>query len=439
GQALFFPLPWFWWLKRQVGLCQEYLADAAAAGMAGRVEDYAEFLVTLSRSVVRPTRELAAATGVLGNSSDLLRRITMLLNTDRRLEGRCPRRWSLLAAGGFLSLAVLLSGVGVVRETIAAPRPAQDETKKDEPKKEQPKKEEPKKAQPKPGIEPEGFVPPNFGGGVDPQRMQAQMLKAMEDFNKRVQQHMPGGGPLMLGQFMPGGNFNGFGVHQSSGRLGVGVEKPSDVLVEQLDLPKGQGLVIDNVGAESAAAKAGIKANDILLEIGGKTVSNDVQEFRKQLGDIKANSPVDAVVLRKGRKETVKGVSLPEAKDEPAFEGPFGLGVQVPQLPAMPAMPNLPAMPRFRAIPQGPLGPQMNPLGGGKGSMLTLDKGTFTIQKNDDELSISISGKVDEGKVTVNNVTIRDGNDHVNVDKVEAVPEKYREQVQKLLKGVQAK
>src|SRR5262245_44361053 len=30
GQMLYFVLPWFWWLKRVVRLCQEYVADAAA-------------------------------------------------------------------------------------------------------------------------------------------------------------------------------------------------------------------------------------------------------------------------------------------------------------------------------------------------------------------------------------------------------------------------
>ena len=38
------------------------------------------------------------------------------------------------------------------------------------------------------------------------------------------------------------------------------------------------------------------------------------EEFRKLVEGIKADTPVDAVVLRKGKKETIKGLSLPEAK-----------------------------------------------------------------------------------------------------------------------------
>jgi beta-lactamase regulating signal transducer with metallopeptidase domain len=41
GQAVYFYLPWFWWVGRQVRLCQEYVADASAAG--SRAEDYAQF------------------------------------------------------------------------------------------------------------------------------------------------------------------------------------------------------------------------------------------------------------------------------------------------------------------------------------------------------------------------------------------------------------
>src|SRR5205823_13183685 len=86
------------------------------------------------------------------------------------------------------------------------------------------------------------------------------------------------------------------------------------------------------------------------LELGGKSVSSDAQEFRKQLGEIKANSPVDAVVLRKGKKESVKGISLPEAKNEAGFGLPgvdFG-GLGIPNLPEFPVPPRIPNGPNNR-------------------------------------------------------------------------------------------
>ncbi len=101
------------------------------------------------------------------------------------------------------------------------------------------------------------------------------------------------------------------GFLQDDGRLGAALEIPAPILVDQLDLPRGQGLVISAVNADSAAAKAGIKANDILLELNGKAVPSEASEFAKLLEGIKAKTPVGAVVLRKGKKETIKELTLP--------------------------------------------------------------------------------------------------------------------------------
>jgi hypothetical protein len=82
AQAVYFFLPWFWWLRRQVRLCQEYVADAAAAVEAGAAPDeYAEFLVRLAKTPATPL----GATG-LGSSSDLLRRVQMLLQPSTRVQ-----------------------------------------------------------------------------------------------------------------------------------------------------------------------------------------------------------------------------------------------------------------------------------------------------------------------------------------------------------------
>ena len=71
----------------------------------------------------------------------------MLLKNSTRVERCCPRRWSLLAVGALLSLAILLSGVGFARTTEVRPLEQPKESSKDV--KEQPKKkdDEPKKVQ----------------------------------------------------------------------------------------------------------------------------------------------------------------------------------------------------------------------------------------------------------------------------------------------------
>ena len=59
GLVLFYQ-PLFWWLRRQLRLCQDYLADARAAA-AGSAEDYAAYLVRLAR--VRALRAVLAGPG----------------------------------------------------------------------------------------------------------------------------------------------------------------------------------------------------------------------------------------------------------------------------------------------------------------------------------------------------------------------------------------
>ena len=51
GAVLFYQ-PLFWWLRRQLRLCQDYLADDRAAAL-GSPEDYAAYLVRLARVISR--------------------------------------------------------------------------------------------------------------------------------------------------------------------------------------------------------------------------------------------------------------------------------------------------------------------------------------------------------------------------------------------------
>jgi beta-lactamase regulating signal transducer with metallopeptidase domain/C-terminal processing protease CtpA/Prc len=124
GQSLYFHLPWFWWLRKQVRLCQEYVADAAAASLTS-TEDYAEYLVSLSGGAAPRLPVGALVMGVKDKNSDLFRRVTMLLNASHSVENRPPRWWSVVTAGAFFALAVLISGIGL-RATAQADEPTAD-------------------------------------------------------------------------------------------------------------------------------------------------------------------------------------------------------------------------------------------------------------------------------------------------------------------------
>jgi hypothetical protein len=347
----------------------------------------------------------------------------------QRFKNGYGLRWT----AGVLGLAILVSGLSLA----AAPgdEPTQQE-KKAEPKKEQPKqnadKDKIRKRLPEPGAPDIEDIFQNLPQGADPEQvrqMQAEMRRMMEQMRARF----PGG--FQGGQ--PGGPFAGMFLNRE-GRLGVRVATPGATLTEQLDLPKGQGLVVEDVQAESAAAKAGIKNNDILLELAGKAVPADPREFVKQLEDIKPDAKVDAVVLRKGKRETIKDLTLPEAKA--ANEPPFFNG-----LPPKGAFPggNAPrgVFPGGGIAPGGafPGGGFQPPVGfGGPGAhhvMTTVFRtdNRFTTRHQEGTLVITVTGTAADGKARVTSIQVQDAGESHKYESVDKVPEQYRDKVKNLV------
>ncbi len=435
GQTVYFAVPWFWRLRRQARLCQEYLADAAASAAGGRPEDYAQFLLAWTTAPRPPV----GACGVWGRSSDLFWRVKTMLHDPIPLERRCPRRWSLAAACGLLSVAVLAGGFTM--RAAAAPAP--------EPNKEEPKKEEPKAEAPRQAPAAEFPALPNFDDMLKnlPENVTPEQLKMMRANIERMREQMKRTLELQRQNGLPGFAFQNVpfgpsglpGVSPHDVRLGVSVERPSETLADQLELPKDRGLVIRDVMAGSAAAKAGLKAHDILLELDGKAVSNNPEEFRKQVEGVKADTPVNAVVMRKGMKETIKGLSLPEAKAAapvlPGANPSVFPGIE-PNFPALPFTPPNAVLP----IPPAGLG-DLPGVGVGIGSGVANGVMTTTFRNNDHfttrhqegSLVITLTGKVADGKATVNEISVRDGGESHSYTSVDKVPEKYRDKVKNLV------
>ncbi len=100
-------------------------------------------------------------------------------------------------------------------------------------------------------------------------------------------------------------------LNDAQPRLGVQLERISAVLAEQLDLEPNTGLVIVDVMRGFPAEKAGLKKNDIVLQWAGKKTPTDVEAFQTMIANAKGGEKVEAVILRKGKKETIKGIELP--------------------------------------------------------------------------------------------------------------------------------
>jgi hypothetical protein len=260
--------------------------------------------------------------------------------------------------------------------------------------------------------------------------LKKQIDDAIKDLEK-IDPGVPGNSPDMIrrrledirreigrqpGAFGPGfGGGFGRGL-QSMPRLGVALQRPPQVLIDQLDLPPGKGLVIADVHPDSAAAKAGVKRSDILVELAGKSVSSDINDFYRDLRDIKPDTEIDATVIRRGQKETIKGLKLSEGRNGPQiFNGP--------------------------AIQIGPGGAGGFAAGrvqanGNEAVRVQVDNDNFTIEVATGNLKATVKGKREGGENKISDIRINDGTNDIQAGNLAAVPERYRPLIQRMLEGV---
>ncbi len=121
------------------------------------------------------------------------------------------------------------------------------------------------------------------------------------------------------------------------GLLGVHIRDLKPLLAEAMGLDNTQGVLIDRVRAGQAADKAGIKRDDIVLEVDGQPVHNAV-DLRSQIGRTAPGVEVELLVLRGGERKRIKVEleSLTEealatsagARDSNEARGPLGIRVE---------------------------------------------------------------------------------------------------------------
>jgi beta-lactamase regulating signal transducer with metallopeptidase domain len=128
GSLLFelaFPLlllhPLYWWLRQQVRLSAELLADDWAARQTGP-EVYVAQLVALARGTSLRRLSLVFGTGVLTNPSQFYRRMKMLLAREKPLSSRLSMFWRLSSASAAV-VAVVLAAALAGNNSVAADEP----------------------------------------------------------------------------------------------------------------------------------------------------------------------------------------------------------------------------------------------------------------------------------------------------------------------------
>ena len=107
------------------------------------------------------------------------------------------------------------------------------------------------------------------------------------------------------------------------GRLGVRVEALSGDLGTYFEAPEGKGVLITEVIDDSPAEKAGLRAGDVITDVGGHRIS-DYDDLVDALRD-RDEGNVSITVMRKGARRTVQAEL--EEVPEPMWIGRSGRGM----------------------------------------------------------------------------------------------------------------
>jgi serine protease Do len=103
--------------------------------------------------------------------------------------------------------------------------------------------------------------------------------------------------------------------HVHRGEIGVAVRSITPDLLEGLDLPTARGVLLEDITPDSPAEKAGLKIGDVVVNVGGKPVTN-VRQFSLDLLEYKVGQTTQIEVLR-GKKPLTFSVKLIERSDDP--------------------------------------------------------------------------------------------------------------------------
>ena len=86
--------------------------------------------------------------------------------------------------------------------------------------------------------------------------------------------------------------------------LGMQLLTLNEQLGEYFGAPNNEGVLVEEVEHESTAEQAGVKAGDIIIRMGKKSI-DDVEKIQKELRNYDEGDKVEFEVLRKGAKKTI--------------------------------------------------------------------------------------------------------------------------------------
>jgi serine protease Do len=126
--------------------------------------------------------------------------------------------------------------------------------------------------------------------------------------------------------------------------LGVELQEVSSDKAKELKLPAERGVLLERIVPDSPAAKAGLKDNDVIMEINGQRVEGG-EQFRRMIHEIPAGRSAQFTVWRDGRAQAVS-VTLGKSEDHGNMwfkSAPRAFSFQLPNI-EMPEVAPMPEM-----------------------------------------------------------------------------------------------
>ena len=219
-----------------------------------------------------------------------------------------------------------------------------------------------------------------FGFNTDEFKRQAEELKRNSEEWKKRSKELQRNSEEMRKDLEEKFRAKGFGenftlVYGGGGRrIGISTQTLTDQLADYFGVGSGGGLLVTSVVENSPAAKAGLKAGDVVTEIDGTRIKT-AGELSRALNR-KDEGDVTLTISRDRKTRTIK-VTPDRTQNNPTFFTPDGFGTTAPMAliaprvsvvprPAMPARPTItplvapraPVAPRIYATPRiAPLAP----------------------------------------------------------------------------------
>jgi hypothetical protein len=123
--------------------------------------------------------------------------------------------------------------------------------------------------------------------------------------------------------------------------LGVGVTEVDAEKVKELKLPAERGALLGKVVADSPAAKAGFKENDVVTEINGQRVEG-AEQFRRMIREIPAGRTAQFTIWRDGHSETLSATLGKSDEHQFSFsDHPGTFTFHMPEVAPMPSFSGL--------------------------------------------------------------------------------------------------